>query len=154
MAEPAKQGVIYRGNSIISIEKVAEYPHPVVIKKPFKRHPSRRSLRSLENEYEMTRSLNAIAGVRKALGQQSIEGQPALILEYIDGETLPHISPEQTGRINRAVDERLDLYSLGVVFYELKTGQLPFDSKNARGFASMEERARLIIGRGKCHARN
>jgi len=45
--------------------------------------------------------------------------------------TLPYISPEQTGRINRAVDERSDLYSLGVVFYELMTGQLPFDSKNA-----------------------
>ena len=37
MAEPAKQGVIYRGNSIISIQKVEEYPHPVVIKKPLKR---------------------------------------------------------------------------------------------------------------------
>jgi hypothetical protein len=69
MAEPAKQGVIYRGNSIISIEKVEEYPQPVVIKKPSRRHPSRRSLRSLEKEYEITRSLNAVAGVRKALGQ-------------------------------------------------------------------------------------
>jgi len=45
--------------------------------------------------------------------------------------TLPYISPEQTGRINRAVDERSDLYSLGVVLYELKTGKLPFDSTNA-----------------------
>jgi hypothetical protein len=68
MAEPAIQGVIYRGNSIISIEKVEEYSHPVVIKKPSKRHPSRRSLRSLEREYEMTRYLNDVDGVRKALG--------------------------------------------------------------------------------------
>ncbi|MCK5086149.1 MAG: AAA family ATPase, partial [Melioribacteraceae bacterium] len=44
--------------------------------------------------------------------------------------TLAYISPEQTGRINRAVDERSDLYSLGVVLYELFTCQLPFDSKN------------------------
>jgi histidine kinase len=44
--------------------------------------------------------------------------------------TLPYISPEQTGRINRAVDERSDLYSLGVVLYELMTRQLPFDSKD------------------------
>jgi serine/threonine protein kinase len=207
----AKQNIIYQGNSAISIETPPDYAHPVVIKKPSKRHPSRRSLRSLEKEYEITRSLNEVAGVRKALGQQSIEGQPALILEYIDGQTLrecirqktlnlhqkleiaidlirilgkihqqdiihldlnsknilignkdlavhimdlgsaaritgnahqkvrpdqmlgtlPYISPEQTGRINRAVDERSDLYSLGVVFYELMTGQLPFDSKNA-----------------------
>ena len=65
-----EQNAIYSGNSIISIEKIEEYPNPVVIKKPFKRHPSRRSLRSLEREYELTRALNAVAGVRKALGRQ------------------------------------------------------------------------------------
>ena len=42
--------------------------------------------------------------------------------------TLPYISPEQTGRVNHAVDYRSDLYSLGVVFYELFTGELPFQS--------------------------
>ena len=205
-----KQNIIYQGNSVISVETHPEYSHPVVIKKLSKRHPSQRSLRSLEKEYEMTRSLNAVVGVRKALGQQLIENQPALILEYIDGETLrdhigrktlslltklkmaadlarilgkihqedvihldlnskniligneqgaihiinfgtashidrsgykkvrpdqmlgtlPNLSPEQTGRINRAVDERSDLYSLGVVLYELMTRQLPFDSKD------------------------
>jgi predicted ATPase/signal transduction histidine kinase/CheY-like chemotaxis protein len=40
--------------------------------------------------------------------------------------TLAHISPEQTGRMNRVVDYRTDFYSLGVTFYELLTGQLPF----------------------------
>ncbi len=39
--------------------------------------------------------------------------------------TLAYISPEQTGRMNRAVDYRSDLYSLGVTCYELFTGQLP-----------------------------
>ena len=205
-----KQNIIYQGNSVISVEIHPDYSHPVVIKKPSKRQPSRRILRSLEKEYEMTRSLNAIEGVRKALGRQSGENQPALILEYIDGETLhdhidrktlnlrakleiavdlarilgkihqqdvihldlncknilignenqavhlidlgaasgisgaahqrvlpdqmlgtlPYISLEQTGRIKHAVDERSDLNSLGVVLYELVTGQLPFDSKN------------------------
>jgi serine/threonine protein kinase len=205
-----QNNTIYQGNSVISLETRPEYSHPVVVKKPAKRHPSRRSLRSLEKEYEMTRPLNEVEGVRKALGQESIDNQPSLILEYIDGETLrdyigrktlslrakleiaadltrilekihqkniihldlnsknilianehqavyivdlgsafrifgnvhqkvrpdqmlgtlPYISPEQTGRINRAVDERSDLYSLGVVLYELMTRQLPFDSKD------------------------
>ena len=205
-----QKNIIYQGNSVISVETLPEYSHPVVIKKPIKRHPSRRSLRSLEKEYEMTRTLDAVEGVRKAMGQQSIENQQALILEYIDGQTLrehirgktlslrakleiavdltrilenihqqdvihldlnsknimignkqgavhiidfgaashidrsgyqkvrsdqllgtlPYISPEQTGRINRSVDERSDLYSLGVVLYELMIHQLPFNSKD------------------------
>lgn len=40
--------------------------------------------------------------------------------------TLAYISPEQTGRMNRLLDYRTDFYSLGVTFYELLTGQLPF----------------------------
>ncbi len=45
--------------------------------------------------------------------------------------SLAYISPEQTGRMNRRVDYRTDLYSLGVVLYELFTGQLPFESGDA-----------------------
>jgi PAS domain S-box-containing protein len=41
--------------------------------------------------------------------------------------SLPYISPEQTGRTNRRVDFRSDLYSLGVTFYELLTGVRPFE---------------------------
>ncbi|MDZ8085946.1 MAG: AAA family ATPase [Nostoc sp. DedQUE12b] len=44
--------------------------------------------------------------------------------------TLGYISPEQTGRMNRGIDYRTDLYSLGVTFYELLTGELPFHSND------------------------
>jgi predicted ATPase/signal transduction histidine kinase/FixJ family two-component response regulator/tRNA A-37 threonylcarbamoyl transferase component Bud32 len=42
--------------------------------------------------------------------------------------TLAYISPEQTGRMNRAIDYRSDFYSLGVTFYEMLTGELPFNA--------------------------
>ncbi|MEG5036090.1 AAA family ATPase [Microcoleus sp. AT3-D2] len=45
--------------------------------------------------------------------------------------TLAYISPEQTGRMNRSLDYRTDFYSLGFTFYELLTGQLPFESTDA-----------------------
>jgi serine/threonine protein kinase len=45
--------------------------------------------------------------------------------------TLAYMSPEQTGRMNRSLDYRTDFYSLGVTFYELLTGKLPFESADA-----------------------
>jgi PAS domain S-box-containing protein len=42
--------------------------------------------------------------------------------------TFAYLSPEQTGRTNRLLDYRTDFYSLGITFYELLTGQLPFPS--------------------------
>lgn len=44
--------------------------------------------------------------------------------------TLAYLSPEQTGRMNRSLDYRTDLYSLGISFYELLGGQLPFTSSD------------------------
>jgi predicted ATPase/signal transduction histidine kinase/CheY-like chemotaxis protein len=49
--------------------------------------------------------------------------------EQLEG-TLAYLSPEQTGRINRSIDYRTDLYSLGVTFYEMLTGSLPFQASN------------------------
>ncbi|MEM9215218.1 MAG: serine/threonine-protein kinase PknK [Cyanobacteria bacterium P01_F01_bin.150] len=42
--------------------------------------------------------------------------------------TLAYLAPEQTGRMNRAIDYRTDFYALGVTLYELLTGQLPFSN--------------------------
>jgi len=44
--------------------------------------------------------------------------------------SLNYISPEQTGRMNRTIDYRSDFYSLGITFYEMLTGRLPFESKD------------------------
>ena len=45
--------------------------------------------------------------------------------------TIPYISPEQTGRMNRSLDYRTDFYSLGVTFYKLLRGKLPFTATDA-----------------------
>jgi predicted ATPase len=45
--------------------------------------------------------------------------------EFIAG-TLAYMAPEQTGRMNRSIDSRSDLYALGVTFYQMLTGSLPF----------------------------
>ena len=44
--------------------------------------------------------------------------------------TLAYMAPEQTGRMNRSIDSRSDLYSLGVTLYQLLTGSLPFTASD------------------------
>ncbi|MFW9260114.1 AAA family ATPase [Nostoc sp. CALU 546] len=58
------------------------------------------------------------------------ETQTLISPNVLEG-TLAYISPEQTGRMNRGIDYRTDFYSLGVTFYELLTGKLPFQSNEA-----------------------
>ncbi|WP_313955685.1 AAA family ATPase [Paraburkholderia sp. BCC1884] len=50
--------------------------------------------------------------------------------EIIAG-TFAYMAPEQTGRMNRSIDARSDLYSLGVTLYEMLTGTLPFMASDA-----------------------
>ncbi|WP_442936903.1 PAS domain S-box protein [Nostoc sp.] len=58
------------------------------------------------------------------------ETQTLMSPKILEG-TLSYLSPEQTGRMNRGIDYRTDFYSLGVTFYELLTGELPFESHDA-----------------------
>ncbi|MHC2484852.1 AAA family ATPase [Rhizobium leguminosarum] len=44
--------------------------------------------------------------------------------------TLAYMAPEQTGRMNRSIDSRTDLYAVGVTFYQMLTGALPFTAGN------------------------
>ncbi|MFH0974202.1 MAG: AAA family ATPase [Spirochaetota bacterium] len=64
-----------------------------------------------------------------------ISSQGDTITDYLNFEfsedSLSYISPEQTGRINRSVDSRSDLYSFGIVLYEMLTGVLPFQAEDA-----------------------
>ncbi len=57
-------------------------------------------------------------GSLKGVGEKLVEG------------TIAYMSPEQTGRINRPVDYRSDIYSLGVTLYHLLTGRVPFESND------------------------
>ena len=61
-------------------------------------------------------------GISQVLDRESVEAKPVAAVEG----TLEYIPPEQTGRMNRVVDRRSDLYSLGATLYELFTGRPPF----------------------------
>ncbi len=66
-------------------------------------------------------------GIATELSREQPEIRNPNVLEG----TLAYMSPEQTGRMNRAMDYRTDLYSLGATFYHLLTGQLPFQARDA-----------------------
>ncbi|AUX22502.1 uncharacterized protein SOCEGT47_030050 [Sorangium cellulosum] len=53
----------------------------------------------------------------------------------INPASLPYIAPERTGRVDWPIDERADLYSLGVTLYELLSGKLPLEAEDAPGWA-------------------
>ncbi|MFC1848918.1 response regulator [candidate division CSSED10-310 bacterium] len=66
-------------------------------------------------------------GISTELTQENPEVRNPRVLEG----TLAYMSPEQTGRMNRAMDYRTDLYSFGVTMYHMLTGVLPFQAVEA-----------------------
>ncbi len=64
--------------------------------------------------------------ISSLLPRETTEIQNPNVLEG----TLAYLSPEQTGRMNRGIDYRSDFYSLGVSFFELLTGKVPFDAQD------------------------
>src|SRR6202162_2714410 len=65
-------------------------------------------------------------GIASRLPRERQSAEPP---EMIAG-TLAYMAPEQTGRMNRSIDSRSDLYSLGVTFYEMLAGALPFKASD------------------------
>src|SRR5690606_8319257 len=78
------------------------------------------------------RDVHAHIDLHQALCLANLRVQSDGTIEFRNDATVPlaYSSPEQTGRMNRQVDYRSDYYSLGIVMYELLTGQLPFESDN------------------------
>ncbi|WP_437923332.1 AAA family ATPase [Sorangium sp. So ce291] len=66
-------------------------------------------------------------GIAARLAQET---QEASAMEGLEG-TPAYIAPEQTGRMNRPVDRRSDLYALGVTLYHMLTGATPFQAADA-----------------------
>src|SRR5712664_1487261 len=65
-------------------------------------------------------------GIASRLRRQRQAPEPP---EVIAG-SLPYMAPEQTGRMNRSIDSRSDLYAAGVMLYEMLTGSLPFNASD------------------------
>jgi len=77
-----------------------------------------------------TKQINLIDfGLADESPERSVTPHSTLAIEG----TLEYISPEQTGRMNRTVDYRTDFYSLGITFYQMLTGKLPFKAVDALG---------------------
>lgn len=76
-------------------------------------------------------SINPEHIIINELSDQALLSSPHLLpdINITKYQPLAYVSPEQTGRLNQVLDYRSDLYSLGITFYEMMTGKLPFDAQ-------------------------
>ncbi|NTW00087.1 MAG: serine/threonine protein kinase, partial [Oscillochloris sp.] len=82
--------------------------------------------RNIITDVETNRIWLCDFGIASRLSQES---QQANAPHSLEG-TLAYMSPEQTGRMNRVIDYRTDYYALGATFYEMLTGELPFQASD------------------------
>ena len=81
-------------------------------------------------------------GIAKATGARLTEKTFFTELGAVIG-TPEYMSPEQADLSGQDVDTRTDIYSLGVILYQLLTGELPFESKQLRSSSYEELRRKL-----------
>jgi serine/threonine protein kinase len=81
-------------------------------------------------------------GLAKAIGNNLTDHSQATLFGAVVG-TLEYMSPEQAGYSGQDIDTRADIYSLGVILYELLTGLRPLDDQRMRD-AALDEVLRII----------
>ena len=82
-------------------------------------------------------------GLARAMGQRLVEGSIYSLEGQVIG-TPEYMSPEQAGWRSQDVDTRTDIYSLGVVLYELLTGSLPYPGEDLRKVSVLEIQRKLF----------
>jgi serine/threonine protein kinase len=88
------------------------------------------ALIEFQDKYRLHGALHPEAFLGSVDGRLSIA--PPLDTE-LPAAALPYVAPERTGRMNRSVDARADLYALGAILYEIVAGRPPFSSDDALG---------------------
>ena len=84
-------------------------------------HKDLRPSNILVDEVKADAKLTGFGMASRLARERQAPGPPETIVG-----SLPYMAPEQTGRMNRSIDSRSDLYSLGITLYRMLTGQLPF----------------------------
>lgn len=91
-----------------------------------------RDLRPVHMRFDPATAEIRLGGMRVAARiVQDIAAAPRQAM--LEGD-LAYISPEQTGRMNRSIDHRTDLYSIGIIFHQMLTGAVPFTAQDPLGW--------------------